>query len=141
MALLTSSIGSFPKPPALHEARRRYSDGEIDAAALRQVEDEATRNAVGLQDELGIHLLVDGEMDRGDPITTFAERLAGVESCLDRGNRALDTRMPAFSQRDLVAASRDAAQLGKRQSTRGHGECGHDFSPATAGRAPARARR
>jgi 5-methyltetrahydropteroyltriglutamate--homocysteine methyltransferase len=79
MALLTSSIGSFPKPPALHEARRRYSDGEIDAAALRQVEDEATRNAVGLQDELGIHLLVDGEMDRGDPITTFAERLAGVE--------------------------------------------------------------
>ncbi len=79
MALLTSSIGSFPKPPALHEARRRFSDGEIDAATLRQVEDEATRCALGLQDELGIGLLVDGEMDRGDPITTFAERLAGVE--------------------------------------------------------------
>jgi 5-methyltetrahydropteroyltriglutamate--homocysteine methyltransferase len=79
MALLTSSIGSFPKPYALHEARRRFSEGELDAAALRQVEDEATRHAVALQDELGIHLLVDGEMDRGDPITTFAERLAGVE--------------------------------------------------------------
>lgn len=79
MALLTSSIGSFPKPAALHEARRRFSEGQIDAAALRQVEDEATRHAVELQDELGIHLLVDGEMDRGDPITTFAERLAGVE--------------------------------------------------------------
>jgi 5-methyltetrahydropteroyltriglutamate--homocysteine methyltransferase len=79
MALLTSSIGSFPKPPALREARRRFSDGEIDAAALRQVEDEATRHALTFQDELGIHLLVDGEMDRGDPITTFAERLSGVE--------------------------------------------------------------
>ena len=79
MALLTSSIGSFPKPPALHEARRRFSEGEIDAAALRQLEDEATRHAIGLQDELGMGLLVDGEMDRGDPITTFAERLAGVE--------------------------------------------------------------
>ena len=79
MALLTSSIGSFPKPPALHEARRRFSDGEIDVATLRRVEDEATRHAVGLQDELGVALLVDGEMDRGDPITTFAERLAGVE--------------------------------------------------------------
>jgi 5-methyltetrahydropteroyltriglutamate--homocysteine methyltransferase len=79
MAFLTSSIGSFPKPPALHEARRRFSEGEIDAAALREVEAEATRRALGFQDELGIDLLVDGEMDRADPIATFAERLAGVE--------------------------------------------------------------
>jgi 5-methyltetrahydropteroyltriglutamate--homocysteine methyltransferase len=79
MALLTSSIGSFPKPAALHEARRRFSEGEIDAAALRVIEDEATREVLGVQDELGIDLLVDGEMDRADPITTFAERLAGVE--------------------------------------------------------------
>jgi 5-methyltetrahydropteroyltriglutamate--homocysteine methyltransferase len=34
---------------------------------------------LGFQDDLGIDLLVDGEMDRADPITTFAERLAGVE--------------------------------------------------------------
>jgi len=79
MALLTTSIGSFPKPPALHEARRRFSDGEIDAAALREVEDEATRGVLGAQDELGLDLLADGEMDRADPITTFAERLSGVE--------------------------------------------------------------
>jgi len=79
MALLTSTIGSFPKPPELHEARRRFSDGDIDAAALRRLEDEATRHALELQDALGIHLLVDGEMDRADPITTFAERLGGVE--------------------------------------------------------------
>jgi 5-methyltetrahydropteroyltriglutamate--homocysteine methyltransferase len=79
MALLTSSIGSFPKPHALHEARRRFADGEIEAGELRTFEDEATRHAVALQDALGIHLVVDGEMDRSDPITTFAERLAGVE--------------------------------------------------------------
>lgn len=79
MALLISSIGSFPKPPALQEARRRFSEGEIDAAALREVEDEATRRVLGFQDELAVDLLVDGEMDRADPITTFAERLAGVE--------------------------------------------------------------
>jgi 5-methyltetrahydropteroyltriglutamate--homocysteine methyltransferase len=79
MALLTSSIGSFPKPPALHEARRRFSEDEIDAAALREVEDEATRRVLGVQEELGVDLLVDGEMDRADPITTFAERLSGVE--------------------------------------------------------------
>ncbi len=79
MALLTTSIGSFPKPPELHDARRRFADGEIDAAALRAVEDDATRAVLGVQDELGIDLLADGEMDRADPITTFAERLSGVE--------------------------------------------------------------
>jgi 5-methyltetrahydropteroyltriglutamate--homocysteine methyltransferase len=79
MALLTSTIGSFPKPRALHEARRQFADGEIDAAGLRRDEDEATRGVIAFQDELGISLLVDGEMDRADPITTFAERLAGVE--------------------------------------------------------------
>ena len=79
MAFLTTSIGSFPKPRALHDARRRFADGEIDGAALRREEDEATRHALALQDQLGISLLVDGEMDRADPITTFAERLSGVE--------------------------------------------------------------
>ena len=79
MALLTSSIGSFPKPPALHEARRRFTDGEIDAAALREVEDEAIRRVVAYQGDLALDLLVDGEMDRADPITTFAERLSGIE--------------------------------------------------------------
>jgi len=79
MALLTSTIGSFPKPPALHEARRRFRDGEIDAASLREVEDEAVRRAVDFQEGLGLSLLVDGEMDRADPITTFAEGLSGIE--------------------------------------------------------------
>jgi 5-methyltetrahydropteroyltriglutamate--homocysteine methyltransferase len=79
MAFLTSTIGSFPKPAALHTARQRFAEGEIDAAALRALEDEATRQVVEAQDALGITLVVDGEMDRADPITTFAERLAGVE--------------------------------------------------------------
>lgn len=79
MALLTSTIGSFPKPQALHEARRRYLDGDIAVAALREAEDEATREALAIQDNLGVALCVDGEMDRADPITTFAERLSGVE--------------------------------------------------------------
>ncbi len=79
MALLTSAIGSFPKPPGLHEARRQFADGEIEGPALRAAEDDATRECVALQDELGLSLLIDGEMDRSDPIATCAERLAGVE--------------------------------------------------------------
>ena len=79
MALLTTTIGSFPKPPALHEARRRFAEGTIEAPALREVENEATVRALRFQEDLGLDLLVDGEMDRADPITSFAERLSGVE--------------------------------------------------------------
>ena len=35
MGLLTSSVGSFPKPAALRKARRQFADDEIDHAALR----------------------------------------------------------------------------------------------------------
>jgi 5-methyltetrahydropteroyltriglutamate--homocysteine methyltransferase len=79
MALLTTTIGSFPKPPELAEARRRFADGGIDAATLRFAEDEATRRTIEIQREAGVDLLVDGEMDRADPITSFTERMASVE--------------------------------------------------------------
>ena len=79
MAFLTSAIGSFPMPPALQQARRRFAEGEIDAATLRQEEDESTRGVLALQDELGVSLAVDGEMEQADPIASFAERLSGVE--------------------------------------------------------------
>ena len=79
MAFLTSAIGSFPMPPALQQARRRFAEGELDAATLRQEEDESTRGVLALQDELGVSLAVDGEMEQADPIASFAERLSGVE--------------------------------------------------------------
>lgn len=79
MAFLTTTIGSFPKPLVLHEARRRFAEGEIDAEALREVEDEAVRRVIALQEGLGVDIVVDGEMDRADPVTTFTDRLAGVE--------------------------------------------------------------
>ena len=79
MAFLTSTIGSFPKPPALHEARRRFADGEIDGTALREIENEAVSRVIAIQEDLGLHLLVDGEMDRADPICSFAERLGGID--------------------------------------------------------------
>lgn len=79
MGLLTSTTGSFPKPKELTEARRQFADGDIDEAALRAAEEKAVRDVLSLQESLGIDLLVDGEMDRGDMTTFFAERLDGME--------------------------------------------------------------
>ena len=79
MGLRTTTVGWFPKPVDLRRARWRFSEGEIDEAKLRQAEAEATRNALKLQDELGIDLPVDGQMDRSDTVTFFAEKLEGME--------------------------------------------------------------
>ena len=53
MGLLTSTVGSFPKPAELRRARRRFADEEIEAAALREVEERAVREVLALQEEIG----------------------------------------------------------------------------------------
>jgi len=79
MGLLISTVGSFPKPKALVKARERFAGEEIPASELRAAEDQATREVLALQEQLGIDLLVDGEMDRGDMTTFFADRIEGME--------------------------------------------------------------
>ncbi len=79
MGLKTTTVGWFPKPLDLRRARWRFSEGEIDEAQLREAEAQATRNVLSLQDELGLDLLVDGQMDRSDTVSFFAERLQGME--------------------------------------------------------------
>jgi len=37
------------------------------------------RETIALQEELGVDLVVDGEMERGDMTAFFAERLDGME--------------------------------------------------------------
>ncbi|MEC9140875.1 MAG: methionine synthase [Chloroflexota bacterium] len=75
--LLTTSVGSFPKPPELQAARNKMLRGELGANELEQMEREATASWIKTQEELGIDILVDGEMDRGDMVTYFSELLDG----------------------------------------------------------------
>lgn len=77
LLLPTSTIGSFPKPERLKQARAAYARGDLDAAGLRRVEEDATLECLRLQESLGLDLLVDGEMYRGDMTTYFAEHLEG----------------------------------------------------------------
>ena len=76
-ALLTSSIGSFPKPEYLTKARTAFQQGKIGEPELKAVEERATRDTIALQEELGMDILVDGEMYRGDMATYFAENTDG----------------------------------------------------------------
>ena len=75
--LPTTTVGSFPKPPYLLEARRKLSAGGLSGGELKELEERATREWIALQEEIGLEVLVDGEMYRGDMSTYFAENLDG----------------------------------------------------------------
>ena len=75
--LLTTSVGSLPKPPHLLHARSQLSQGKLGANALEELERQATREWVEFQDQLGLDIVVDGEQYRGDMATYFAELMEG----------------------------------------------------------------
>ena len=75
--LLTTSVGSLPKPDYLTQARAQARKGALDAAGLRTLEEQATREWITIQDDLGLDILVDGEQYRGDMVAYFAEQLSG----------------------------------------------------------------
>jgi 5-methyltetrahydropteroyltriglutamate--homocysteine methyltransferase len=54
-------VGSLPRPERLMAAREQYSSGKLPKAELAQIEDECIREAVALQERVGIGAITDGE--------------------------------------------------------------------------------
>jgi len=77
LRLPLSTIGSFPKPERLKQARAAAARGVLPAEELRRIEREETAACLRAQETLGLDLLVDGEMYRGDMTTYFAEQTEG----------------------------------------------------------------
>jgi 5-methyltetrahydropteroyltriglutamate--homocysteine methyltransferase len=75
--LWTTTVGSFPKPPRLEKARQQHARGELSADALEAMEREETIAVIKRQEAIGIDIIVDGELYRGDMTTYFAERMPG----------------------------------------------------------------
>ncbi len=75
--LLTTTVGSFPKPAYILKARNQFARKDISRQELLELEQRATREVIQLQEELGLDILVDGEMNRGDMVTYFSEEMEG----------------------------------------------------------------
>ncbi|WP_106476117.1 5-methyltetrahydropteroyltriglutamate--homocysteine S-methyltransferase [Phytohalomonas tamaricis] len=71
-------VGSFLRPAELLEARSRFAKGEIDAQALRAVEDEAIAHIVKQQEAAGLKSITDGEFRREYFHLDFLQKLDGV---------------------------------------------------------------
>jgi 5-methyltetrahydropteroyltriglutamate--homocysteine methyltransferase len=73
--LLTTSVGSFPKPDYLTRARAAFISGRIDGAELDELTRRATTECIRMQEDAGLDILVHGEMERGDMVAYFGELL------------------------------------------------------------------
>jgi methionine synthase II (cobalamin-independent) len=58
-------IGSLLRPRALTQAFRAFAAGEIEAAQFRAAQDAAIREAIHMQEALGLQVVTDGEFRRG----------------------------------------------------------------------------
>jgi len=71
-------VGSLLRPPRLFEARADLAAGAIDAAELRAIEDDAIREVVTMQEEVGLQAATDGELRRASWHMDFIFQLDGV---------------------------------------------------------------
>src|SRR5258708_40102172 len=75
-------VGSFLRPKVLLEARERKARGEIDAAELRKVEDQAIAEIVKFQEDTGLQSITDGEFRRTYFHIDFLEQIGGGKNQL-----------------------------------------------------------
>ncbi len=71
-------VGSLLRPPALLAARERFAAGGLDADELRAAEDDAIRDAVAMQEEVGLSAVTDGEFRRTSWHMDFIYQLGGI---------------------------------------------------------------
>jgi len=77
--LLTTTVGSFAKPDYLSKARTQYAAGKLEREELDRLTWQATKEIIELQEEIGLDILVHGEMERGDMVAYFGENLPGMK--------------------------------------------------------------
>ena len=111
MPLMTTCIGSYPKPPYVPRMAWMHDDvevGEVEVGTLtpekrRAAFDRATREVVAEQAAIGIDIPTDGEMRRANYIHYHCSHLAGFEpdtltECTMR-NGAWTAEVPTFTGR------------------------------------------
>jgi 5-methyltetrahydropteroyltriglutamate--homocysteine methyltransferase len=77
-------VGSLLRPAPLRAAREKFLDGKFDAAELRALEDKYIREAIALQESVGLSSITDGEFRRTSFHFDFLGRIEGVSAVLGR---------------------------------------------------------
>ncbi|MDO7908055.1 5-methyltetrahydropteroyltriglutamate--homocysteine S-methyltransferase [Paenibacillus sp. JX-17] len=75
--LPTTTIGSFPQTAEIRAARQKWRRKEWSEDQYSAFIDEQIKLWIGLQEQLGLDVLVHGEFERTDMVEFFGEKLAG----------------------------------------------------------------
>ena len=78
-------IGSLLRPPELLRARQEHAAGRLDREGLTAIENDAIRNVVKLQEDVGLQVVTDGEFRRGTYSDSFTR--SGITGVVDRDDR------------------------------------------------------
>ena len=73
-----TTVGSWPRPPAVLAAQRQLRLERISAAEFDRVADEAVQEVVRLQEQAGCDMITDGELRRDNFYSFVARKFAGV---------------------------------------------------------------
>jgi 5-methyltetrahydropteroyltriglutamate--homocysteine methyltransferase len=76
-------VGSLLRPARLLEARESFAEGRIPADELRATEDDAIRDVVRMQRDVGLQSATDGEFRRASWHMDFIYRIDGISRAED----------------------------------------------------------
>jgi 5-methyltetrahydropteroyltriglutamate--homocysteine methyltransferase len=110
-------VGSLLRPPALREARDRHERGDITAGQLREVEDRCIRDAVKMQEDVGMQGITDGEFRRTLWHADFLSQIQGVK--VVEGLMPESARRFQNSQADVQRSPTRFVVTGKLNHARG----------------------
>src|ERR671911_210725 len=103
-------VGSLLRPHRLLDARAAHADGRLDDEELRAVEDDAIREVVKMQEEVGLRTATDGEFRRSSWHMDFIYQLGGVR----QGQEHLSVKF--HSDEGDIEFTPSAAQVAERIS-------------------------
>jgi len=104
-------VGSFLRPLALLDARDQHAKGQLSAAGLRRVEDQAISDIVKFQQDVGLKSITDGEFRRTYFHIDFLEQLGGVKTdvpmTIQKPDGSLELAPPVMRVVDKVRHVKD----------------------------------
>lgn len=88
----TTTIGSFPQTAEVRRLRARFNKGEITQAGYEAGVDAFIGYTIGVQDGLGLDMLVHGESERTDMVEYFAQKMTGFAFTKDAWVQSFGSR-------------------------------------------------
>jgi len=77
-SLPTTTIGSFPQTKEIRKLRAQWKKGTLSTADYDAAMDQQISFCIGIQEALGLDILVHGEPERTDMVEFFAQKMEGM---------------------------------------------------------------